>query len=117
MRIRAMIKFLTLILVAFSMTTLLIAGPRANPKKGKVFFRKYCRVCHDGSSDVIKLDPVSKTMEQWGREFEEGGAAEACIPRVEEKESYKLTAQDMLDIQSYLVSHAADSDQPATCGN
>ena len=40
-----------------------------------------------------------------------------CVPRVKEKVGTDLTEQDLVDIQSYLVQHAADSDQPATCGN
>ena len=95
-----------------------LAAPRANPRKGKVFYKKHCRVCHDGNTaDVKMLEPITKTMAQWERQFAEGGEVAKCHPRVVDKLSVELTDQDLLDIQAYLVQHAADSDQPATCGN
>ncbi len=94
------------------------AAPRANPARGKVFYRNNCRVCHDGNTAGVKtLEPITKTMDQWQRDFDEGGAVAACHPRVREKVGAELTERDLLDIQAYLVQHAADSDQPATCGN
>jgi len=95
----------------------LVGATRVNPRKGKVFFKKYCRTCHDGSGEITKLEPITKTMAQWSREFEQGHSVELCLPRVVDQSQKELTAQDLLDIQSYLVQHAADSDQPATCGN
>ena len=95
-----------------------IAGTRTNPRRGKVFYKTNCRSCHDGQmKDVKELSPISKTMEQWAREFNPGGEVEACTGRVQEKLGTELTERDLLDIQSYLIQHAADSDQPATCGN
>lgn len=95
-----------------------IAGMRANPKRGKVFYKINCRVCHDGQIKGTKdLSPLSKTMDQWARDFSAGGEVENCTTRVEKKLGTALNDQDLLDIQSYLIEHAADSDQPATCGN
>ena len=107
-----------LLVVGLLVTAVAFAAPRVNPKKGKVFYRNNCRVCHDGSTDAPDLSPNSKTMEQWGREFAEGEAVKTgCVARVKEKVGTELTEQDLLDIQAYLVHHAADSDQPASCGN
>lgn len=94
------------------------AAGKANPRKGKVFYKKNCRACHDGSTEAKELSPISKTMKQWTREFaEEGTVPTECVKRTKEKVGTDLTSQDLTDIQSYLVRHAADSDQPATCGN
>jgi cytochrome c len=94
------------------------AAAKANPRKGKVFYKKNCRVCHDGSTDAEELSPISKTMKQWTREFEEGEVVRTeCVQRVKDTVGTELTEQDLIDIQAYLVRHAADSDQPATCGN
>lgn len=92
-------------------------GQRANPRKGKVFFKKYCRTCHDGSIEAPVLQPITKTMDQWSREFEKTNHVQICLPRVTEQSKKVLITQDLIDIQSYLVQHAADSDQPATCSN
>ena len=111
-------KLTTLVLFGALVTAFAVAGPRVNPKKGKVFYRNNCRVCHDGNTDAAELSPNTKTMEQWGREFEDGEEIKkACVARVKEKVGTELTEQDLLDIQAYLVHHAADSDQPASCGN
>lgn len=93
-----------------------LAASKANPKRGKVYYKKNCRVCHDGSSQVIELHPISKTMAQWERAFKVGGVVESHLGVVQEKTGNELTEQDLFDIQGYLVYHAADSDHPATCG-
>ena len=94
------------------------AANRANPKRGKVFYKTNCRSCHDGQTAGAKeLSPITKTMDQWSREFATGGVVETCVGRVKDKLTTELTERDLLDIQSYLIQHAADSDQPATCGN
>jgi len=104
-------------IVLLPMAFLMADGPRVNPRKGKVFFRKYCRSCHDGTTEPPKLEPITKTMEQWSREFTEKGGVTPCLPRVSHQSGKGLSSQDLLDIQAYLVQHAADSDQPATCSN
>ncbi len=113
----SLIRLFALALAGLCIASVLTAGPRVNPRKGKVFFKNNCRTCHDGATaDVKELQPIGKTMEQWTRDFAEGGAVASCVPRVKEKTGTELTAQDLLDMQAYLVQHAADSDQPATCG-
>ena len=112
------VKIVVFALIVALVTAFAVAAPRANPRKGKVYYKNNCRVCHDGSTDAKELSPISKTMEQWGRAFAEDGIVpKDCAKRVKDKVGTDLTAQDLLDIQSYLVQHAADSDQPATCGN
>jgi cytochrome c len=93
-----------------------LAASKANPKKGKVFYKKNCRVCHDGSTEASDLSPISKTMAQWEKAFKAGGVVESHLGLVKEKVGTELTEQDLLDIQAYLIYHAADSDHPATCG-
>jgi len=111
-------KLMSLLLLGLLVSAVAIAAPKVNPKKGKVFYRANCRVCHDGTTEAADLSPNSKTMEQWGREFEDGAVVKkSCVARVKEKVGTELTEQDLLDIQAYLVQHAADSDQPASCGN
>lgn len=109
-------KLLVVLLLGTLVTALALAAPRANPRRGKVFFKKQCRVCHDGTTGQNELQPITKTMDQWSREFAKNGPVSSCLPRVKEKTGADLTTQDLLDIQSYLVQHAADSDHPATCG-
>lgn len=111
------IKWIALVVVGLLVTAFAVAAPRVNPRKGKVFYKKYCRVCHDGSTDAKEMSPITKTMEQWGRAFKAEGKVESHLSSVKDKTDVELTEQDLLDIQAYLIQHAADSDQPATCGN
>ena len=111
------IHWIALLVVGLLVTAFAVAAPRVNPRKGKVFYKKYCRVCHDGSADAAEMSPMTKTMEQWGRAFQADGKVAGHLPQVKDKTGTELTEQDLLDIQAYLVQHAADSDQPASCGN
>jgi mono/diheme cytochrome c family protein len=104
-------------LVGLLAATAVSAGAKANPRKGKAYFKKNCRVCHDGNSaDAPTLEPAALIIEQWERAFTEADDVAECVPRVKEKTGVELTEQDLADIQSYLVKGAADSEQPMTCG-
>ncbi len=80
-----------------------------NPKKGKFLYKKTCKTCHSEGGEGGKLTPLSKTMRQWDRVFTKGhpGGADKWEG---------LSEQDLLDINQFLFDHAADSDQPQTCG-
>lgn len=113
---RKLVKLLALLVIGALVTAFTLAAPKANPRKGKVYFKKYCRVCHDGSTEQAELQPITKTMAQWERAFGTETVTEGCVGRAVNKTGTELTDQDLLDIQSYLIYHAADSDHPATCG-
>ncbi len=87
-------------------------GP--NPNRGKSLFRANCKSCHVPNGDAKDLTPLSKTQVQWTRAFKADVAK--MLPRVTQKTGKTLTPADLSDIQVFLVSHAADSDQPETCG-
>jgi mono/diheme cytochrome c family protein len=117
MRDNKLFKLAASLLAGALLLTMAAASDSINPKRGKVYFRANCRVCHDGTQSAVKLEPITKTMKQWESAFAEDGKVAHCLPLVKEKVGKDLTDQDLLDIQSYLVQHAADSDQPASCGN
>jgi cytochrome c len=87
-------------------------GP--NPNRGKSLFRANCKSCHVAKGQARDLTPLSKTQAQWTRAFKADVAK--MLPRVTQKTGKTLTPTDLSDIQVFLVSHAADSDQPETCG-
>jgi len=97
--------------------TAVSAGSGANARKGKAYFKKNCRVCHDGkTADVPTLEPAELIAEQWERTFTRDDDVAECVPRVKEKTGVELTEQDLVDIEAYLVEGAADSERPMTCG-
>ncbi|PLX85514.1 MAG: cytochrome C oxidase Cbb3 [Desulfuromonas sp.] len=97
-----------LAVVAFAATSA-FAVEGGNPKKGKYLYKKNCKVCHSEGGEGGKMTPLSKTMSQWDRFFKKGHRAK---PEVFEGKPEK----DLLDIHQFLYDHAADSDQPQTCG-
>jgi len=104
-------------LVGLLAATAVSAASKANPRKGKAYFKKNCRVCHDGNTaDAPNLEPAELIIEQWQRAFEDQDDVAECIPRVQEKTGVELSEQDLADIQAYLVEGAADSERPMTCG-
>jgi mono/diheme cytochrome c family protein len=88
------------------------AGP--NPNRGKSLFRSNCKTCHLAKGEAKDLSPLAKTQAQWTRAFKTD--IPKMVPRVSQKSGKNLTPTDLADIQVFLVSHAADSDQPETCG-
>lgn len=104
-------------LVGIWIAAVVSAAPAPNPRKGKNYFKKNCRVCHDGKSEGIPmLQPIDLIMDQWERAFKEDGDVSKCVPRVKDKTGVELTDQDLLDIKQYLLDGAADGERPMVCG-
>ena len=86
---------------------------------GKVLYRANCKVCHDKGSPNKQYTPMTLTQDQWRRFFTGKLATShknAVIPSSGRKLLESLTPEQMKAIQRFAVDHAADSEQPATCG-
>ena len=106
------------LLVSAVFTTPVLAETTA--EEGQRLFREHCRHCHDKGSPNGKYTPMTLIQAQWERFFDRkyerkhrkvidekfGGVpvTEAISPEVLEK------------IRNFAVDHAADTDQPMTCG-
>lgn len=89
-------------------------------EEGQRLFREHCRDCHDRGSPNGYYTPLTLIQSQWERFFRRkyeryhrdvideahGGVpvTEAISPEILEK------------IKTFSVDHAADTDQPMTCG-
>ena len=93
-------------------TFAIAAGP--NPNRGKTLFRGNCKTCHQPKGEAKDLTPLTKTQAQWTRAFK--ADVPKMVPRVAQKTGKTLTPAEIADMEFFLVSHAADSDQPETCG-
>lgn len=84
---------------------------RGNEGKGRYYFRQTCKECHTKGAKGGEVTPLTKTMAQWRSYFtkgkHDGGAQEL---------TKLMPDQQLLDVQTFLVKHAADSLQPETCG-
>jgi mono/diheme cytochrome c family protein len=87
------------------------ASPKGNEGKGRYYFRQTCKECHTKGAKGGEITPLAKTQAQWRSYFlkaKHAGGSETLI---------KVMADaQLLDVQTYLINHAADSLQPETCG-
>jgi mono/diheme cytochrome c family protein len=84
---------------------------KGNEAKGRYYFRQTCKECHTKGAKGGEVTPLTKTMAQWRLYFTKGrhsGVAEGL--------SKVLTPEQLNDVETFLVNHAADSPQPETCG-
>jgi cytochrome c5 len=87
-------------------------GPvKGNEGKGRYYFRQTCKECHTKGAKGGEVTPLTKTMAQWSTYFTKGkhGAGAEALTKV-------MPAAQLIDVQTFLVKHAADSLQPETCG-
>ncbi len=101
-------------IASFAVCVTAAAGAGPNPNRGKTMFRSTCKTCHVKDGEAKDLTPMSKTQAQWTRVFKTN--IDTMSNRVEKRVGKPLSASDLADMQAFLVSHAADSDQPETCG-
>ena len=88
-----------------------------NAKKGKYFFKDVCRSCHMPDSSCKELTPMTKTMDQWGRYFKIRYFLKHKDVEFGDKPLLDAISPEIIEhIKTFLIKHAADSDQPQTCG-
>jgi cytochrome c5 len=114
MKTRALPALLAALIAAATLGGLIEAARGPNPYRGKSVFKSTCKACHKKDGEAANLTPMSKTIAQWEGFFHK--QAPACLKKVQAKTGKALTADETADMKFFLVSHAADSDQPETCG-
>ncbi len=114
---RYLIRCFILLVVAAALALCAIAADK--PADGKLLYRNNCKVCHDKGSKNGVYTPMTLTQDQW-RKFFNTKLIPAHKAAVHPKENKKilelLTPDQMKSIQRFCIDHAADSEQPATCG-
>lgn len=82
---------------------------KGNGDKGRSYFRQTCKKCHAKGAPGGEVTPLSKTASQWRAYFAKSKHGTGSLAQV-------MADQRLRDVQAFLVAHAADSDQPETCG-
>lgn len=104
-------KIMQLFVVAIILVVCIASAVAASKGNGRKLFRQTCKNCHTKGAVGGEITPLSKTMAQWQKYFSTGTHAHGKEPL--EK---VMSAEQIRDVQAFLVAHAADSMQPETCG-
>jgi cytochrome c5 len=112
-----------IIRLVFATSALLVVcvltASAASPLNGKELYRNSCKVCHDKGSAHGQYTPMTLTQDQWRKFFTAKLATShksAVDPKTGKKLLETLTPEQLKAIQRFAIDHAADSEQPATCG-
>ena len=105
------------------MAGLALAEEKADKPKeltGKDLYKSHCKSCHGVDADAGEYTPMTYIMEQWEEFFDDLWVethGEVSCPKDETKKVTDMLDKDMLKkIRKFCVDHAADSEQPMTCG-
>lgn len=97
------------------------AADAQSPKlDGKELFKTHCKACHGAKAEAGEYTPMSLIQEQWDELFAgpwaETHGAVAAPGAADKKLTDVLDAATLEAIRKFCVDHAADSEQPMTCG-
>jgi hypothetical protein len=84
---------------------------KGSDKQGKFLFRSKCKECHWPEEEGGDVTPMTYTQAQWKSFFERNKHK-----RKKDVWTEMFTPAELLDIKTYLINHASDSEQPETCG-
>ncbi|MBI5462214.1 MAG: hypothetical protein HY941_08535 [Gammaproteobacteria bacterium] len=123
-----------LTLVCVGLTSVNALAEDANPKRGRVYFKMVCTVCHMTQAGKA-IPPSSLTMAEWGAymdadKHDKSGASNTSVKYYVSQEYRKSVAdsnkaakkfldvpdaQLFADVRAFAISGAKDSDTPASC--
>ncbi len=131
---KSLVKLFTAVALLCFTASQVSAEPKPNKKRGQVYFKMVCTVCHQDTAGRA-IPPVDYTMEQWAAYFDadahdKSGKTNSKLSyytslayRESVKDSNKAAkrfmklGEDQLfaDVRKFAVNGAKDSDTPATC--
>jgi hypothetical protein len=96
------------------------ATPDLSDMSGKDIYRNVCKVCHEADSEAGEYTPMTLIQDQW-TEFFDGILVEThqdlTCPKDENRKLLDVLDKSALKkVREFCVDHAADSEQPMTCG-
>jgi hypothetical protein len=103
--------------LALSLANVATAAKKA---KGLDLYKEYCKPCHEVDSDNGEYTPMTLIQDQWDRFFEKKyvkSHSEVLDPNHDNKPVTEVISEEDLEtIKKFAIDHAADSEQPMTCG-
>jgi cytochrome c553 len=104
-------------IVAVSFADMAVAAKKA---KGQDLYKEYCKPCHAEGSENGEYNPMTLIQDQWDRFFNEKylktheGVTDPNHDNLPVTEA--ISEEDLEKIAKWTIDHAADSEQPMTCG-
>lgn len=115
-------KVMVVVVVAAVVALSFASGATAAKKKinGQELYKEFCRPCHTVDSEYGEVTPMTLIQDQWRTFFDEDFAethAEVVDSRHDNKPVTEVLTEDELEaLEEWTIDHAADSEQPMTCG-
>ena len=111
-KLQTVTKIIFVVFIFIAGTAFLWAAQtKGNEGKGKYYFRQNCKECHTKGAIGGEVTPLTKTQAQWRSYFASGKHNKRTEPLTK-----IMPEENLQDVQTFLVNHAADSLQPETCG-
>ncbi len=96
------------------------ASAESEVEEAQRLYREHCRHCHDDGSEHGKYTPMTLIQAQWERFFDR--KYERKHRKVVDDKFGGAPVTEVIDeetlekIRRFAIDHAADTDQPMTCG-
>ncbi len=115
-------KLMIVVVLAGIVALSFASGATAAKKKikGQDVYKEFCKPCHEVDSDNGEYTPMSLIMDQWETFFEED--FEETHKELNDPNNDNTPVTDVLTeeefeaLAKWTIDHAADSEQPMTCG-
>ena len=92
----------------------------AKKPKGNDLYKEYCKPCHEADSENGEYTPMTLIQDQWDRFFDKKYVdthSGVMDPNHDNRPVTEVISEEDLElIKAFAVDHAADSEQPMTCG-
>lgn len=104
--------------IAALATLALVPAAIAGEPSGQDLYKTHCKSCHAAGSAHGEYTPMTLIQDQWERFFKEKYAAKHAAAQLPDghKVLEAITPEMLARIKKFAVDHAADSEQPMTCG-
>ena len=113
-----MVAVVLVAVVALSFTS----GATAAKKKvkGQDLYKEFCKPCHEVDSDNGEYTPMTLIQDQWqsffDEDWEETHSGVNDPNHGDKPVTDVLTEEEFEVLKKWTIDHAADSEQPMTCG-
>jgi hypothetical protein len=108
------------VLIGVMALSLANVATAAKKPKGVDLYKEYCKPCHEADSPNGEYTPMTLIQDQWVRFFDKkyvDSHSGVMDPAHDNKPVTEVISEDDLElIREFSVDHAADSEQPMTCG-